>query len=115
MSNAFPSCVGPSPGFGLTLDNSSINASQQRFDCLHSTAATTIIIPDTVVTIGNSAFLYRYMYSMILPNSLTLIDTWAFQYCEFGVGTISIPDSVRIIGSHAFQSSSLQAIVIQTR
>ena len=87
---------------------------------------TSVVIPNTVTNIGNSAFYmcsgltsvtfgnsvenigtiaFEDCYnlrSITLPNSLTNIDYGAFQGCSGLTGTLTIPDSVTSIGRYAF-------------
>ncbi len=62
----------------------------------------TVKIPDTVTTIGNSAFYNCYnLREVKLSNSLTEIPNNCFQYC-MSLSRISIPKSVKKIGKYAF-------------
>ena len=56
-----------------------------------------------VTNIGNSAFLYYfYLTSLTLPNSLVTIENSAFAYCSGFTGDLVIPNSVTTIEPSAF-------------
>ena len=57
----------------------------------------------TVTSIGNAAFLYYfYLTSLSLPNSLVTIENSAFAYCSGFTGDLIIPNSVITIEESAF-------------
>ena len=61
-----------------------------------------INIPNSVTTIGNSAFKYCTALTTInIPNSVTTIGNYAFSGCE-ALTSINIPNSVTTIGNFAF-------------
>ena len=64
-----------------------------------------IIIPDTVNTIGNYAFLNCYsLKDAKFPQELEIIGTAAFQNCA--IESVSIPDNVTKVGERAFYNCS---------
>ena len=70
------------------------------------------IIPNSVTTIGENAFLWCCMSSITIPNSVTTIKDEAFFDC-YGLTSMTIPSSVTSIGNRAFQAcSSLTSLTI---
>ncbi len=64
-------------------------------------------IPDTVTSIGNSAFFEATtLTNLTLGNRVTLISEWAFADC-INLPEITIPTSVNSIGGHAFEECTL--------
>jgi len=67
-----------------------------------SKSITSVIIPDSVTTIGNSAFsLCTSLTSVVIGDSVTTIGNDAFSSCH-GLTSVVIPDSVTTIGGGAF-------------
>ena len=77
------------------------------YQCLHIKS---INIPETITTIGNNAFSYCDLDSLIIPASVTSIGSGAFSYCY--IDSITIPSSVTSIGSGAFSYCSIDSITI---
>ena len=74
-------------------------------------ADSTFTIPNSVTTIGRSAFYGSdNLTSVTIPNSVTTIGTRAFDATRFT--SITIPDSVASIGNQAFYRTSLTNITI---
>ena len=77
------------------------------------TSLTSITIPDSVTSIGGSAF-YKCtrLTSITIPESVTSIEDWAFYNCT-SLASITIPESVTSIGDYAFdECTSLTSITI---
>jgi len=73
-------------------------------DAFASSGITSVIIPNSVTTIGVGAFFKCYdLTSVTIPNSVTSIGESAFNEC-LGLTNITIPDSVTNIGEYAFEN-----------
>ncbi len=67
------------------------------------TSLTSITIPDSVTSIGSNAFYNcTSLTSITIPDSVTSIGWYAFFRCS-SLASITIPDSVTSIGSDAFE------------
>ena len=71
------------------------------------------IIPNSVTSIGNSAFKNcSSLQSVTISDSVTSIGDWAFSDCS-SLQSVTIPDSVTRIGNWVFLNcSSLQSVII---
>jgi hypothetical protein len=70
------------------------------------------IIPNTVQTIGNSAFENCIgLVSISIPESVTDIEPWAFSGCT-GLSSLTIPMGVENIKSGTFNNTGLTSIII---
>ena len=75
-----------------------------------------LVIDDSITKIGNGcsvdATYYSQITSIIIPNTVTSIGEWAFNYC-YDLSHVKIPNSVTSIGSCAFCGcTSLASITI---
>lgn len=76
-----------------------------------------VIIPRSikgapVTTICNSAFSQKSMKNIVLPNTLTTIEDFAFTSC-YNLERLYIPSSVTSIGAYAFTDlSSITSVVV---
>ncbi len=80
------------------------------YDC---SSLESITIPNSVMSIGYEAFRYcSSLESITIPNSVTSIGGEVFKYCS-SLESITIPNSVTSIGIYAFYDcSSLESITI---
>ncbi len=70
-----------------------------------------VVIPKTVVCIGNNSFSYSDATSVTIPGSVKSIESWAFQYSN--VVSVNILDGVTSIGVAAFDTcENLSSITI---
>ena len=74
---------------------------------------TSITFPNSITSIGNSAFVYcKRLNSIVLPEKLTVIGDMCFASCE-SLRRAVIPDSVTLIDNSAFNSChSLDSLII---
>ena len=71
---------------------------------------TSVIIPDSVTSIGSNAFRSNSLTSIVLPNVLTTIGANAFQ--TNSLTSITLPDSVTSVGTNAFRSNSISLFAV---
>ena len=69
-----------------------------------------VVIPNTVTYIGNSAFSGNSLTSVNIPNSVTTIGSNAFANNQ--LSAITIPNSVTSIGASAFDNNQIGSVVI---
>ena len=94
----------------VTIPNSVTTIGNSAFsDC---SSLTSIYIPDSVTTIGECAFYYCSNLTTVTfgeNSQLTTIGDYAFYFCS-SLNSIYIPDSVTKIGCRAFESRSILRI-----
>ncbi len=78
------------------------SAEKKTLLCCSRAVQESVIIPDSVTTIGDYAFRgCTGLTSVTIPNSVTSIGDEAFSGCT-GLTSVTIPDSVTTIGDYAF-------------
>ena len=81
-------------------------------EAFYFTDLTSVVIPSTVTTIGESAFRHTRLTNVTIPNSVTALSNFAFWGCNM-LTSITIPNSVTTIGIAAFDScTKLTSITI---
>ena len=83
--------------------NSKLKGTRRLFE--NGVAITDFVIPDSVTSIGASAFANCSLTSVTIPDSVTSIGASAFSRCS-GLKSVTIPDSVTSVGSSAFEACS---------
>ena len=94
-------------------ENNSIYDSRQNCNAIIRTSTNRLvagcsatIIPESVTTIGCSAFEgCSKLTSIDLPNNLAAIESFAFKNCT-GLTSITIPQNLRVLGSYVFEGCS---------
>ena len=97
----------------LTLPNSLTTIGNSAFAyCSGFTGD--LIIPNSVVTIEESAFFTCYSFDgdFVIGNSVTTIGDYAFNSCDGLHGVLNIPSSVESIGSIAFRYCNFSGITV---
>ena len=73
---------------------------------------TSIVISNSVVSIGDGAFKFSSLSNIVIPDRMTSIGSGAFWGC-CSLSNVVVPDSVTSIGNGAFRScSSLSNVII---
>ena len=81
-------------------------------EAFKNTAIKTVVIPNSITSIGENAFYgCTALSKIVIGNSVTSIGKSAFQYCE-RLKTIEIPNSVKTIDAYAFYACSVLETVI---
>ena len=70
----------------------------------------TLVIPDTVVTIGHSAFYKNNITTLVIPDSVETIGTLAFFKCS--ISNLDLGNGVQTIGTNAFMSNSITSLTL---
>ena len=99
-----PIVVVPSKGLGITsviIPNTVTSIGIRAFA---SNKLTSVTIPSSVTSIGKSAFSSNQLTNIIIPSSVKTIGDGAFAGCQ--LTSVTIPDSVTSIGNGAFNKES---------
>jgi hypothetical protein len=99
-------CTGWPLTGGITIGSLITDIGNNAFQ---NAGLTSIILPDTITNIGTYAFHNTTsLASITLGNGIISIGDYAFNNSPFN--TIIIPDTVTTIGSNAFQGTSLASV-----
>lgn len=69
------------------------------------------VIPDTVTAIESYAFRYASFTSLVIPEHIITINSWAFANCE-SLHTLILPTSLQYLGAGAFANSAYPYIKV---
>lgn len=70
------------------------------------------VIPDGVTTVRSYAFSWSNLSSITFPGSVTLLDSYAFAYCD-SLSSVIMPDNIGSIDLTAFSSDDLTYLMIK--
>ena len=93
ITNDTPTAIVPSTVNGYTVVRIGKSG-------LNSTSLRTVSLPNTIISIGDYAFLLIPAKSLVIPESVKSIGAYAFANSD--LNTIEIPDAVESIGKGAF-------------
>ena len=77
---------------------------------LSSSGIVSVIIPNTIINIGEDAFKYNLLTTVTIPDSVTSIGKSAFE--GNNLTNVTIPGSVTSIGAYAFEGNNLTNVTI---
>lgn len=72
---------------------------------------TSLTISNSVTAFGNEAFLGTGLKSVVIPESVTTIGESAFAHCK-NLESIEMPDSLKSLGKRAFYNCGLKSLSI---
>jgi hypothetical protein len=115
--NAFSNC--PNLSSIVVEDGNMVYDSRNNCNAIIEKSSNTLIsgckktiIPNSVTTIGSSAFYQcKTLYAINIPNSVSSILGNAFAYCS-GLTSVTIPNSVTTIEEKAFFGAGLTSVII---
>jgi len=93
----------PSTIAGVPVEHIGISAFEYK-------TLTSVIIPDSVTTIGDSAFYDNQLTSVTIPDSVTSIGYAAFAGNQ--LTSVTVPNSLTAIGNYAFGNNQLTSVTI---
>ena len=97
-----------------TVGGALVDIGESRLICLPAGRGDTAFeVPEGIVSIEDRAFSCCSFQSVSLPNSLKSIGSGAFEFCS-ALESVSVPETVTTIGDGAFfQCSGLESVVVE--
>ena len=74
-------------------------------DPIEGLGITSVVIPNTVISIGKSAFERNKLTNVTIPSSVTLIARYAFAYNK--ITSITFPDTLITLGCNVFYGNPI--------
>ena len=94
----------------LTGKNGDVNIRALSSGVFSDKQLSSVVIPDTVTTIGMSTFAYNNMTSVVIPNSVTNVGVNAFRENE--LTSVTLSSNLTSIDYAAFSNNNLTSINI---
>lgn len=82
-------------------------------NAFYYTAISSVIIPCSVTGIGTKAFYNNLLSSILIPNLVTSLGDYAFQKCR--LTSIDIPSNVMNMGIGVFKDNLLTSVTINSK
>ncbi len=82
----------------------------KAFDSGLYTWISSVVFPDTIMTIGSYAFFDSCLHSLTIPDSVISIGSYAF--CGNHLTSVTIPESIDFIDDGTFDHNPLRSITI---
>lgn len=105
-TNTIIGYVGDNKDIAIPSEINGIEVKHIGFKAFSFNKLTSVIIPDSVITIGAYAFFTNGLTSVVIPNSVTSIGEWAFYYNS--LTSITLSESLTTIGDYAFSNNSIR-------
>lgn len=93
-----------------TVSGASRKVTAVAASALSGKSITSLVIPDSVSSIGSYAFSDNKLTSIVLPKSLTAVAAGTFY--NNAITSVTIPDAVTSIGISSFQKNAISSLTL---